>query len=119
MSGNVRFYSHNSDYWVKGGGDINVEYVHDYLGCYLEISSDVNTVTVGTFGNDGNGSRSVYVRLYVHNGNSWVRVGGDIDGESSYHLLGYSVTISIYVNILDVGANCIDRNGNLYGRVRF
>ena len=48
----------------------------------------------GALGNDGNGTGSGHVRVYVWDGSSWVQRGVDIDGEPEDNYSGYSVSLS-------------------------
>ena len=62
-------------------------------------------VPVGAYGNDGNFSWTGHVHIYAHIGNSWVKVGDDIVGESIGDNSGSYVTISSYGETVTVGAS--------------
>ena len=48
------------------GYDINGEAFLDQSGRSISISNDGNIVAIGALGNDGNGSNSGYVRIYMN-----------------------------------------------------
>jgi hypothetical protein len=50
----------------------------------VALSDDGNTVAIGAYYNDGvNGTNSGHVRVYRFDGNTWIQLGDDIDGETS------------------------------------
>lgn len=59
-----------------------------------------------------------HVRVYQYADSSWNQVGSDIDGEAYYDYSGYSVSLSKDGNIVAIGADYNDGNGNLSGHVR-
>ena len=81
-SGHVRIYAYNGSSWNQLGNDIDGEAAGDQSGTSVSLSSDGNTVAIGAFANDGNGSNSGHVRIYTYNGSSWNQLGNDIDGEA-------------------------------------
>ena len=63
--------------------------------------------------NDGsNGSNSGHVRLYEWDGNAWVQLGSDIDGEAAGDASGNSVSLSSDGTIVAIGARNNDGNGS-------
>jgi len=62
-AGHVRIYSWNGSAWVQQGTDIDGEAAEDNSG-YSVNMPDANTVAIGAFGNDGNGSNAGHVRVY-------------------------------------------------------
>lgn len=117
-SGHVRIYSYSSNSWTQIGGDINGEAAGDRSGRSISLSSDGNTVAIGAFNNDGNGTRSGHVRVYQNINNSWTQLGNDIDGETSMDLSGLAVSISGDATTVAVGAPYNDDNGSESGHVR-
>jgi len=65
--GHVRIYAWNSatSAWEQQGADIDGEAANDYSGISVSLSSDGTTVAIGAHGNDGSGSDSGHVRIYV------------------------------------------------------
>ena len=114
--GHVRIYRWNGNAWVQKGSDIDGEAYGDWSG-YSVSMPDSNTVAIGAPNNDGNGTHSGHVRIYIWNGNAWVQKGADIDGEMADDQSGYSVSMPD-VNTVAVGANLNDGNGNNAGHVR-
>ncbi|MDC0226212.1 Ig-like domain-containing protein, partial [Gammaproteobacteria bacterium] len=68
-----------TDDWVQRGADIDGEAQGDG-NRVVSISSDGNTVAIGAYGNDGNGTDSGHVRVFDWNGSAWAQRGEDIDG---------------------------------------
>merc|ERR1711878_238405 len=106
--------------WLQKGGDIDGEAADDFSGRSVSISDDGNTVAIGAYGNDGNGSKSGHVRVYNFNDrtNAWLQKGGDIDGEAAGDGSGWSVSISDNGNTVVIGAPYNDGNGTDSGHVR-
>ena len=103
-SGHVRIYKNVNDTWTKVGGDIDGEAAFDYSGQSVSLSSDGSVVAIGAPLNDGNGDGSGHVRIYKNVNDTWTKVGGDIDGESSYDNSGSSVSLSSDGSIVAIGA---------------
>ena len=116
-SGHVRVYSLNGNQWVQLGEDINGEAAGDRSGESVSLSADGSIVAIGAHYNDGdNGDGSGHVRVYSLNGNQWVQLGGDIDGEAANDGSGFSVSLSADGLTVAIGAY---RNGdNERGHVR-
>ena len=117
-SGNVRVYSYNGSSWTQLGQDIDGEASNDYSGWSLSLSSDGQTVAIGAYGNDGNGSAAGHARIYSWIGSSWIQLGQDIDGEAGGDQSGYSVSLSSDGETIAVGAPFNDGNGSDAGHVR-
>ncbi len=103
--------------WVQLGNDINGEAAGDQSGYYSSISSDGNTVAVGSVRNDGGGTDAGHVRVYSYNGSIWVQKGSDIDGAAAEDSSG-RVGLSADGNTVAIGAPLNDEAGNGYGHVR-
>ena len=63
-SGHVRIYENTGGSWSQIGQDIDGEAADDNSGISVSLSSDGNTVAVGAFRNDGNGTDAGHVRVY-------------------------------------------------------
>ena len=98
-------------------------------GASVSLSADGSIVAIGASRNDENGIDSGHVRVYKYNPNKnitnstgpvgWDRLGGDIDGESSYDNSGLSVSLSADGTVVAVGAQTNDNvTGTNRGNVR-
>jgi hypothetical protein len=110
-SGHVRVLEWKNGVWTQLGGDIDGEAAfQDGFGYSLALSCNGKILAVGAIlGNLSTGTsdpdRRGYVRVFKYNDNgSWIQLGGDIDGETSGDLSGYSVDLSDFGHILAVGA---------------
>ena len=117
-AGHVRVYERNGSTWQQKGTDIDGEAANDYSGYSVSLTSDGNIVAVGAYRNDGNGTNSGHVRVYVWNGNAWVQMGADIDGEAADDYSGHSVSLSSDGTILAIGAPYNDGTGSNSGHAR-
>ncbi|GAA4824043.1 hypothetical protein GCM10023331_05650 [Algivirga pacifica] len=104
--------------WEQLGADIDGEKIGDQFGYAVSVSSDGERIAVGGRLNDGNGDAAGHVRVYQWNGNSWTRIGGDIDGEASQDQFGAALSLSANGNRLIVGAFGNDGNGDATGHAR-
>lgn len=91
-AGHVRVYTWNGSAWIQKGADIDGEAANDQSGRSISMP-DANTIAIGAFQNDGNGSNSGHVRIYTWNGSAWIQKGLDIDGESINDRFGWSVSM--------------------------
>jgi hypothetical protein len=117
-SGQVRVYVWNGSSWVQRGTDINGEAADDQSGYDVALSADGSVVAIGAPFNNGNGSDSGHVRVYVWNGSSWVQRGTDINGEAAGDRSGYSVALSADGSVVAIGADLNDGAGLNAGHVR-
>ena len=104
--------------FIQLGADIDGEAGGDNSGWSVSLSSDGNRVAIGARLNDGNGTNSGHVRVLEYNGNNWIQLGNDIDGEAISDQSGYSVSLSSDGNRVAIGANLNDGNGSSSGHVR-
>jgi len=117
-SGQVRVYEYNGGNWIQLGADIDGEAAHDNSGFSVSLSSDGNRVAIGAPNNDGSGDNSGHVRVYEYNGENWIQLGADIDGEAPYDESGYAVSLSSDGSRVAIGADGNDANGSASGHVR-
>ncbi len=115
-SGQVRVYKWNGSAWIKMGNDIDGEAPGDEFGASVSMP-DLNTIAIGGIGNDDNGINSGHVRIYTWNGNSWRKIGNDIDGELENDGSGVSVSMPDSKTVA-IGAAGNDGNGDGSGHVR-
>ena len=101
------------------GSDINGEAANDYSSRSVSLSSDGNIIAIGAAQNNGSGTDDAgHVRVYQNVSGVWTQIGADIDGEANVDLSGVCVSLSSNGNIVAIGANANDGNGNLSGHVR-
>lgn len=115
-AGHVRVYALNGGIWLQKGNDIDGEAANDQSG-YAASMPDSNTVAIGAWRNDGNGSNSGHVRIYHWNGSAWVQKGLDLDGEAANDNSGTAVSMP-NTNTIAIGAPGNDGNGSNSGHVR-
>jgi hypothetical protein len=116
-SGHIRVYQNTTGVWTQIGNDIDGEAAGDSSGI-VSISANGDTVAIGAYGNDVNGSSSGHVRVYQNTLGAWTQIGNDINGEAANDGSGYSVSISGDGNIVAIGAFGNDGNGVNSGNVR-
>jgi len=117
-AGHVRIYKNISGTWTQVGADIDGEADGDQSGGSVSLSSDGNTVAIGAYYNDGNGTYAGHVRIYNYLNGSWTQVGADIDGEAAYDFSGESPSLSSDGSTVAIGAPYNDGNGSQAGHVR-
>lgn len=117
-SGSVRVYSWNGSAWTKLGQDIDGETANDQSGYSVSMNAAGNRVAIGAIYNDGNGSSSGHVRIYYLDGETWRKLGEDIDGEASGDSSGFSVSMNSAGDRVAIGAVSNDGNGSGSGSVR-
>ena len=113
-NGRAMVYAWNGSAWTPRDSVLG-DWGDDYAGFSLALSSDGQTLAVGSPGHD---SASGHVRVYAWNGSIWKKKGGDIDGEAMLDFSGTSVALSSDGQTLAVGAPYNDGNGSLSGHVR-
>jgi hypothetical protein len=111
-TGRVRVFDFDGDEtWIQVGGDIDGEAAGDQSGLSVSISSDGTRVAIGAI----NGS-SGHVRVFDFDGDeTWIQVGGDIDGKAAGDLSGFSIAMSSNGSRVAIGAPF---NGGDTGHVR-
>lgn len=117
-SGQVRVYEEVSGIWKQVGEDINGESNSDQLGFSVTISSNGYRVVIGAYLNEGSGIASGHTRIYDLINQNWVKVGSDIDGESTDDHSGFSVALSHDGSRVTIGAPLNNNNNILSGHVR-
>ena len=117
-AGHVRVFQWDGTTWAPMGGDIDGESGGDQAGYSVSLSSNGSIVAIGATGNDGNGNGAGHVRVFQWNGETWQKIGGDIDGEAASDESGYSVSLSSDGSTVAIGAPYNDGNGSNAGHVR-
>jgi hypothetical protein len=107
--------------WSKIGQDIDGEAAFDLSGVSVAISADGNRIAIGAVFNDGSNGESPdtgHARVFYLDGEMWIQIGEDIDGEAAGDRAGLSVAISADGNRVAIGAELNDGNGDSSGLVR-
>ena len=117
-SGHVRVYNNVNGTWTQVGADIDGEAAGDRSGESVSLSSDGNTVAIGAYSNNGNGSDAGHVRIYKNTNGTWTQQGADIDGEYAGDESGSSVSLSSDGSTVAIGAPWNTGNGSNAGHVR-
>jgi len=121
-SGHVRIFqfSEEDSAWTQLGSDIDGEAEGDYSGSSVSLSQDGTTVAIGAILNDGNGRSSGHVRVFQFSeeNNTWIQLGGDIDGEAASDYFGSSVSLSQDGSRVAIGGYGNDGNGINTGHAR-
>ena len=110
-NGYVRIYKKVNNTWIQIGGDIYGEVVRGYgsaSGNSVSLSSDGSVVAIGDNGNIGKG----HVRVYQNINDTWIQLGGDLDGEDNLDYYGNSVSLSSDGSVVAIGASSF--RGNQY-----
>lgn len=103
-TGRVRIYDYIGGEWQKSGADIKGEAEHDEAGSSVSLTADGSRVAIGSPGNSGNGNSSGNVRVFEFSGNSWVKLGANINGEAEYDHSGRAVSLSKDGNIVAIAS---------------
>eukprot|EP00554_Chaetoceros_debilis_P015889 CAMPEP_0194125226 /NCGR_PEP_ID=MMETSP0150-20130528/59349_1 /TAXON_ID=122233 /ORGANISM="Chaetoceros debilis, Strain MM31A-1" /LENGTH=387 /DNA_ID=CAMNT_0038819023 /DNA_START=108 /DNA_END=1267 /DNA_ORIENTATION=+ len=122
-SGQTRIYKWSPENvsWVQMGSDIDGESSVGRSGSSVSLSSDGETIAIGSPFNDGiNGSGSGYARIYKWSPENafWVQMGSAIDGEAAGDSSGISVSLSSDGEAIAIGAFENDVNGSNSGHTR-
>lgn len=111
-AGHVRIFKWRDTSWVQKGAAILGEAPGDNSG---RVSMpDSNTIAICATQNDDAGQNAGHVRVYKWNGNNWVQLGQDLDGNYASDYFGASVSMPDSVTVA-VGAPNNDDNGNNSG----
>ena len=91
------------------GQDIDGEAANDRSGVSISLNDLGNRIAIGATHNDGNGTNRwtcKHIRIYRWN---WLKIGQDIDGESSNDLAG-QVALNDLGDYVALGAEYTDGN---------
>jgi len=120
-SGHARVYKLNDsdDVWIKVGNVMSGESYSNGFGSSVSLSANGRSVAIGAPRNTDNGYNSGHVRVFKLNfsDDAWIKVGNDMDGESSCDDSGVSVSLSADGRSVAVGAPGNDDNGGNSGQV--
>ncbi|MDA7761551.1 IPT/TIG domain-containing protein [Aquiluna sp.] len=117
-SGHVRIYDWNGTTWTTVGSDIDGEAAGDLLGYQVSLSSDGNRVAIGARQDSAVDNMRGSARVYDWNGNAWVKLGSNINGEAETDFFGDAVSLSSDGTAVAVGTPYNDGNGAYAGHTR-
>ena len=117
--GTSRVYQWDGSSWNQKGNNIDGEFSGDHFGISVDINSLGDIIAIGGSENNGpNGVNSGHARVFEWDGNSWVQVGNDLDGEFFSDNFGVSVSLNASGNRLAVGGEYNDASSLDAGHVR-
>ncbi len=93
FSGHVRVFQNINGNWTQLGQDLQGSAEDDQLGSSVSINSNGSIVATGAPGLFF-GTEPGYARVYQFDGNGWIQLGQDIEGESAGDLFGIGVSLS-------------------------
>ena len=103
-------YHQNTNMWVQLGSNIVGEASQDFNGYFISLSSDGFIVAIAAPYNDGVSADADYntgrVRIfkYIETTDTWVQLGGNINGEEQDEQLGWGgLSLSANGNIVAIG----------------
>ena len=115
-NGLAKVYEYDGSSWSQLGQDLTSNSSWDLFSEGLDINSQGTIVAVGaSYGNGTSGADTGYVKIYEYNGDSWVQLGSDIEGEGSDDHSGYNLSLSKDGKTVAIGA--YSNNGDI-GHVR-
>ncbi|MBV7269120.1 T9SS type A sorting domain-containing protein [Winogradskyella luteola] len=102
--GRVSVYKYENNTWSLLGGVLSGATASEQFGRSVAISADGNIIAVGAMQSDANGDISGQARIYEFQNNTWVQLGGPINGIAQFNRLGASIDLSADGTIFAVGA---------------
>jgi len=117
-SGHVRIYRYEEGMWNQIGSDIDGESAEDRSGGSISLSSNGNTVAIGSLRSNGGEVNSGHVRIFKNNNDKWIQVGSDIEGNNKQEYFGACVSLSSDGQIVAIGAPYAHSNGYYSGYVQ-
>ena len=93
---------------VQLGNDIDGDAAGDETGSSVALSSDGTVLAVGAWRNSNSGR----VKVYTYSRETWVQVGGNLDGQGNDSRFGRSVALSADGTVLAVGAEQHDKSSS-------
>lgn len=106
-SGHVSVFQFQGNDWTQIGSNIIGEASSDHSGYSVSLSDDGNRLAIGAPDNglvENVGSNYGQVRIYELQGNAWVQIGNDIDGENPEDNSGFAVSLNQDGSIVAIGA---------------
>ena len=114
-TGRTKVYQWQSPLWVQLGSTILGQNMSDNSGSSVSLKN--NTLAIGAWQNDNNGTDSGNTRVFVWNGVTWNQIGQDLVGETANDYSGTSVSLSLDGKTVAIGA-LFNPNFSENGQVR-
>ena len=102
-AGRTKVYDWDGTAWVQRGQDLEGEAPGDRSGASISLNSGGNRIAIGAEVNQGGGMAAGHVRIYEWDGNNWVQMGSDIDG-NPWEFFGSRVSMNDLGNVVAIGA---------------
>ena len=127
FAGEVSVFDFDGESWQQLGSNLEGESDRELFGSAVSLSSDGTTLAVGAPGfakDDGNEVEvsAGRVRIFrlgdVEGKQSWIELGGPLEGVSSFDAFGTSVALSADGNIVAIGGPDNDTFGENSGHIR-
>lgn len=118
FEGTIRVLRFDGDDWVQLGDEITGEGSRDLFGISVALSKDGSILAGGAEENDANEVDNGHIRVFKFDGQEWVQIGEDIDGEGPGDYFGRSLATSDDGTIIVSGGRFNDGNGKDSGHIR-
>ena len=92
--GKVNVYSYDGSDWGQLGNEIKGLVNYERFGFNVAITPDANTIAVSSPEYSGTVNSSGKVNVYTLQDNSWIAIGGSIEGSSENSYLGRKIQLS-------------------------
>lgn len=112
-AGKAKIYEKVNGQWQQKGQTLTGDFDDDQFGIAVSVSSDGNLIAVGAALSNSVYSNGGRVKIYKYTGNQWIQYGQNIDGEVTYGLLGYDISLTGSGDYLAVGVP----NANSYSGI--
>jgi len=83
--GHAKVYEWNGTDWEQLGSTLTGEQSLDEFGGAVDFNADGSIVAIGAPGNNVGNNESGSVKVYQFDGNDWVQLGSEIDGQLNEH----------------------------------
>jgi hypothetical protein len=83
LSGHTRIYKYDGSDWNQLGADLDGAAAGDRTGEAVAISGDGQTIAIGSYKSDNNGTDAGHTNIYRWDGSAWGALGSDIIGEAA------------------------------------
>ncbi len=118
QTGKVGVFEYDGNDWVQLGNDILGEADYDRFGLDSVLNGDGNIVAICAPDNEGDGGfQRGSVRVFQFDGNDWVQIGQDIDGNQD-GAKGHDISINGDGTIISTGKHWNDGEFTNSGVVR-
>jgi hypothetical protein len=113
LPGYTAVYFWNGTDWTQRGSNIEGQSLSilNSAGTSVSISASGNIIATGAIGNSGTFSYAGQTQIFEWNGNNWIQLGNDIEGQEDWDSSG-AVSLNAAGNIVAVGASGANIGGN-------